>query len=284
MKKQTRPFNYKLFLATRRYLVLAVAAGAIASVFLLSLAYPRISVLMELNKKIKTENEKLLRYQSKATELTSLESLPEFQKADEVDKVLPSHKPLLELIDNLNRTATTNKISLKEFSLNPGLLATEAAKLNTKTQKGYNTLEVEFVANGVLKDLDAFMQQIEKISPITSVTTIALNRKEEEVDGKTLVSATADLKLAIHYYTQTVKATLEAPLPKIGKKELEIFETIMGFQTAQLQEQTTVQGGGNEDFFGIDNLQQLQEEVKAFEASQAATTDLGGFIEQQPQQ
>lgn len=257
-------FNFKLFLATRKYLVISIACGVVAALFLLFLAYPRINELTNLNKKIDSENQKLEKYQKKLRGLEQVASLKEFKNRAAIEQVLPSYKPLLELLTNLNKTAQNNQVSLESFDLKPGKIASQGAVVveEKNNKQGYSTMEISFTAKGQLEALDNFLEAIEKMSPITSIKTISLQRKEKEKDEKTIISTSADLVLSTHYYTQSVESSLESPLPKIGAKELEIFTTILEFEESKLKKQTEVRGGGNENIFGIDDWGTLQKEVQ----------------------
>ena len=258
-------FNFKLFLATRKYLAISISCIVAATFFLIFLAYPRISELKNLNKKISSENKKLEKYQAKIRDLSQITKLKEFQNKRAINAVLPSHKPLLELLNNLNKIAKNNQIALENFDLSPGEIASqgaEIAEIQSRNKTSYDSMEINFTAKGQLENLDNFLKDTERMSPITSIKNISLKRKEKEKDGKITIYASSDLTLATYYYTQSVKASLESPLPKIGSKELEIFATILNFEKSDLKKQTEIKDGGNENIFGIDGWEQLQEEAK----------------------
>lgn len=270
-------FNFKLFLATRKYLALSIFCVVVATLFLLFLAYPRINELTSLNKKIHSENKKLEKYQIKIKELEQVTSLEEFKNKAAIEQVLPSYNPMLELLTNLNKTAANTQIFLDDFNLKPGKVASQGAVIveEKNNKEGYSTMDISFTAKGQLDALDNFLEAVEKMSPITSIKTISLQRKEKEKGGETTISASADLILTTHYYTQSIKSSLEAPLPKIGAKELEIFATILEFKDSDLKKQNEVMDGGNENIFGIDNWKKLEEK-----AEQEAKSQLREYMEE----
>lgn len=263
--KKNNSFNLKLFLSIRRYLALSIASAVIGAIFLLFLAYPRIDSLNNLSKKIKNEQQVLEKYQTKIKDTEQIALLKEFQNKEAIDQVLPSYKPLLELLNSLNNLAISNQTILEKLDLSPGKIASQGAEITEEkasNKTGYAGMEISFTARGQLENLDNFLNSIEQMSPITSVKSISLQRKEQESNGETIIFASADLVLTTHYYTQSVKTTIESPLPKIGSKELEIFNVILSFQQSDLEKQTEIKDGGNEDVFGIDNWEQIQEDAK----------------------
>jgi len=181
-----------------------------------------------------------------------------FAQAEAVNEVLPSHKPVLELLTSLNGAAAGSGVVVTDFVLSPGEIATDSTKVqvNTRKSKGkYDVLKLELNVTGPLKQVEEFMTLIERISPITSITDITLSRNNTIKDGESEISAKADLSLSTYFFTQPINAAIEAPLPQIGTKEQEVFLTIKEFTPSNLIKQTEIQGGGQTDFFGTEGLE-----------------------------
>ena len=64
----------------------------------------------------------------------------------------------------------------------------------------------------------------------------------------------ADLALSTYFYTKSIASTLSSPLPEISAREREIFQAILSFTPAELESQTEIISGDNEDLFGINGL------------------------------
>ncbi len=271
MFTQKQHFNWRLFFVTRRQLI--IGAGLIAAgVAIAGLAtYPQISGILSANGQLAKENEALQTLSRKQLELQQVRSLPEFGEAETVDAVLPSTKPLIELLTSLNAVASAANISITEFEISPGKISTISGQVAAKptaapeknarakptapktAAKKLTTLSLQLTAEGSLANVDEFLRQIEKITPITTVTSLSLSR--EYLDESQLeVNAKAELGLETYFFTQPVSVTLNSPLPKIGQQEQQVFNTIKSFIPPSLEKQTQIQGGGQIDFFGIEKI------------------------------
>jgi Tfp pilus assembly protein PilO len=209
------------------------------------------------NTKLASEQQKIDQLNKKAQELEQLKFSPEFAQADVINKVLPSHKPLLELLNNLNSVAGETAVSITEFEINPGEIATDSTQIAQqaaakKQPTDYDRLDLKLTIIGELDQIRRFMDLIERVSPLTTITNLTVDRK---VEGGQLTNTTrADLALSTYFYTKSIASTLSSPLPEISAQEREIFQAILSFTPAELENQTEIISGDNEDLFGINGL------------------------------
>src|SRR3989339_1557753 len=115
-------FNWQLLLNTRRDLLLAIAFG-LTTLILIILTYNQTTNALATNRQLKKENDKIAQLDRKVQELAQLKFSPEFAQAEQINRVLPSHKPLLEVLNNLNSVAGETRVSITEFEINPGEIA-----------------------------------------------------------------------------------------------------------------------------------------------------------------
>lgn len=263
-------FNLSLILSTRKNLVKAAAFG-LTAIVLLVLTYTQVTAIFETRKKIETSQKKVDQLQGKTDELASLKLTPEYARADKMDDVLPSHKPLLELLNNLNSVANETNVSITEFKINPGEIigeGEEAKNVSVKNKKAsdYDQLNLELSIVGGLDQVKEFMSLIERVSPITTINSLTIDRKATNI-GDNQQQTRADLALSTYYYTKSITATLSAKLPTITEEEKEIFQEILDFTPPEIEAQTQIISGNNTDLFGIGGLDvndleaQIQEEV-----------------------
>lgn len=250
-----KPFNLQLFLNTRRYLALAIAFGLGAAVLLFSATYPQVKGVVANNKELKQETEKLLLTKKKAAELSQLRSSPEFAQADKVNEVLPSHKPILELLSSVHRVAKEAQVGINNLEVSPGEIASEAAQVK-KEAAGKNYISLDLVLNvtGKRENVEQFMILIEQASPITTITKLSINTSTKKTELGERETTSAALELSAYFFTKTIKATIEDPLPVIGQQERDVFQTIGEFESSGMEEQTKIIGGGKEDLFGVDKV------------------------------
>lgn len=248
--------NLTVLMSTRKNLVAAVAFG-LTGIILLGLTYSQAANALATNKKFAAEQQKVAQLNKKAQELEQLKFSPEFAQADVINRVLPSHKPLLELLNNLNNVAGETAVSITEFEINPGEIASDSTQLaqNQQTKKvtgDYDRLDLKLTIIGELAQIRRFMDLIERVSPITTITSLTVDRKVAE--GQLSNATRADLALSTYYYTKSIASTLSSPLPEISAKEREVFQAILSFTPAELESQTTIISGENDDLFGINGL------------------------------
>lgn len=257
MIQKNNKFNWRLILSTRKYLIYSVLFFISGILIIIFATYPQINLVFKLSSKLKTENIRLEKLKRKSIELEQIKTIPEFAQSDFVEKVLPSHKPVLELLSSLNAIASLNQISISDFTLSPGEISTDSTKAElstTKNSANYGVLKLDLVVNGSLNNVEQFMIMIEKISPMTTITNLSLSRQVSKQNSGEEVSAKAELSLETFFFTQSIKTTIESPLPSLSTREQEIFATIKEFSPSELEKQTEIQSGNQIDFFGIDKL------------------------------
>ncbi len=257
LNKLDSNFNLSLLMSTRKSLVRAIAFG-FTSIVLLILMYFQITGISETRKKMETTQKKIDQLDKKTAELQALKFTPEYAQAQKMSDVLPSHKPLLELLNNLNSVASETNVSITDFKINPGEIITEAdteAKTTPKKKSTaeYDQLTLELSITGRLDQVKEFMNLIERVSPITTITNLTIDRKAVNINDNQQLTR-ADLTLNTYYYTKSVSATLSSALPNITQEEKDIFQDILDFTPPEIENQKEIIGGNNTDLFGIDGL------------------------------
>lgn len=224
MLAKKEEFNYRLIWNTRKELVLAVLCFVLAFVILFMLVLKQIEPVQDVFAELEKTNRELDKFQTKVDELTNLSTDVEFNKMTEIDSVLPSYKPLLELLNNLNSVALQSNTLIKNFSLSPGEIATDSTLVaRTRRKQFYDELVLEFSVSGTLADVQNFINLIELVTPISTITNISLN---QQMNADSLIETTANLTLKTFYFTQPITVTLTEALPPIEDEDLIVLESI----------------------------------------------------------
>ncbi|MBT4124418.1 MAG: hypothetical protein HN981_01410 [Candidatus Pacebacteria bacterium] len=250
--------NFSLIMSTRKKLVTAISLG-ITSFILLILTYTQITAIFETRRKIEITQKKVDQLNAKTTELQQLKFTPEYAQASRMSEVLPSYKPLLELLNNLNSVANKTNVSITEFQINPGEIITEEegktkVLVKKKQSAEYDQLNLELSILGELNQVKEFMNLIERVSPLTTITSLTIDRKTTSFTTEDQQLTRADLFLNTYYYTKPISSTLSSALPDITVEEKDIFQEILDFTPPEVESQTQIIGGNNTDLFGIDGL------------------------------
>lgn len=258
--KKNPQFNAKIFFSTRRNLAVAIGLFVTSALLVVFAIIPQIQQSLELNQELAQEKPRLDKLKQKLVELQNIQFTPEFAQAEIVNSALPSKKPLLELLTSLNTIAVTNSVTIEDFSLNPGLIATDAAGLQAaltqrKSATAVDTLDVEMNVLGTFANVGKFIIDLEKISPFTTINKLSLSSIQS---GDDFTGEQKDMRVQLvtksYFFTQTVSASIEAPLPELSQKEQAVLQDLTQFSKNDLPEQIEITGGGLEDLFGVDAL------------------------------
>lgn len=267
MPVEKEEFNYRLVWNTRKELVLAVLCFVFAFVILTMVILPQIEPTKDVFADLEKTNRELDKFQTKADELANITVDSEYDKMTEIDNVLPSYKPLLELLNNLNSVAAQSQTLIENFSLSPGEIATDSTMVaRTRRQQFYDELPVEFSVSGTLADVQNFMTLIEQVTPISTITNISLN---QQVNEDSTVATTANLKLKTFYFTQPITVTLTEPLPPIEDEDLIILEEIKKLIPNNLPSQEEVIKNDRGNLFNLQgmSIEELEAQLAANEAN-----------------
>jgi hypothetical protein len=197
--------------------------------------------------------------EKKVQELEGVTTSVAYAQSDQVNQALPSRKPLLELLTNMNSVVQSSQVVITNIELSPGQIASAGADTTdvpvpltpVKTGAGdYDELEIEMSAEGTLDQINSFLNSVEKIVPTTTVTKLSLEKQPQKT-GQTQQRFEADLALTSYYFTKPVSAAIDAPLPPIGPAEEEVLAKLKTFTYTPLVKQQMIQGGGLEDLFGV---------------------------------
>lgn len=254
-------FNISIFLATRKQMATAIVLGVVAVGLLVFGFIPQIQQVLELRAELDKETPKLLQLERKLSDLENVKFTPEFGQADIVEAALPSKKPLLELMMSLSTIAVETGVVIQDFEISPGQIATDSAGLaaiqptvrdrGTSNAVGY--LEFEMEIEGTFPQVQEFLILIEKISPFTTINTLTLGvQGDTNADDEQLIESRLATKT--YFFTQPVKTTVEAPLPKLNNQDIVVLEELASFVSSDLPEQNEVLGGGLEDLFNVEEL------------------------------
>ncbi len=256
--------NFKSLIANRRYLLLTGVSVLIGLLLVFNGIIPQVNSLFELRRQINVDREKTSILRQKTIDLENIEAQEAYGSLELVDKVLPSKKPLLELLTSLDVVASQNNVIFVDLSLSPGKISSESAqflgvaKSNSKKKKalpkknldGYDSLVVEAEIFGLFSNVQKFFQDIERVAPLITITSLSLDIKSSDIIRPT-DEVQAEIVLSTYFFTQSVTANLSSPLPNIGSKEQAIITEIKGYSFPTFNAQQQIKGGGLEDLFGL---------------------------------
>lgn len=240
---------------TRRYLLLAILAAIVTVGLLYVLIFSQAESVWQLSQKQSEETKKLASLQAKVVQLRSVSQPAVAEQIELVNQLLPTKKPLVELLNSLSVIANNNQLSLSELQLSPGTLSTDSATV-AKEALNKGELDLKFTTTGSLAQLNVLFNQLEQTTPLITIRQLSLRPNDQtfSVNSSTISDTQiyrAEVTLVAGYFPQSVAAQLEADLPEITDSQEKILANLAAFTVILPPSQLQIMGGGLEDLFGI---------------------------------
>ncbi len=263
--------TFRLLLATRKMMLFSVGLVTIGVLLVFSVMIPQIQETISLYGKLQSEAPKAELLKKKISALESVTNTAEYAQIHVVDGALPSKKPLLELLTSIYSVSSQTQVNLEQFQLTPGLVASDSTVADktrsTTNTRAYGSMELETKITGTFQNIQAFLLQIEKVAPFTTVTKMEIGG---EVAGSTATDKEtrlfqASLTTQTFFFTQPISVRVETPLPTLTAQDQNVLATLASFVPNALQGQSTIMGGGLEDLFGVSSLEEQEKKASQLE-------------------
>ncbi len=258
--------DFTYLLQTRRELMMGVAMLLVSAVLLFVAIIPQVRQAFSTYGSLRASQEDTKDLARKVSQLQQISSTPVVRRAEDVNRLLPSTKPLLELLGGLQVAASESQVSFEDVLLQPGLVATEGADIaaavqqNTPRGTAYDTLDLELTVAGDLEDINRFFRAVERLAPFTSVTRMSLVETIDRGAGGQVVRIfSADMVISSYFFIKPITATLGAPLPAISQQQQALLEELDSYTFPDFENSEVNRQGGLEDLFGISRDQILPE-------------------------
>lgn len=284
--------NYRYLVHTRRFALLGAGLVTFTLGVVGFLIVPQISTALDQYSQLQKQEDLISQLEVKSQQLLQLPQSQLFASSTQINSVMPSRKPLLELLSALNEVAGKAGVRYSDLSLSPGKVASEGAQLavvrtgatnsagagttgtsgtsagvtsrtsNRPAQSsgvssgtsGSEALAVSLKATGTLANINIFLREIERVAPLTTVTKLSLiERTGTRVDPDSAFEA--DLEIQTYFFTKSVSATLTSPIPQITINQQTIMNELASYLYPSVISQDMIRGGGLEDLFGIEQLE-----------------------------
>lgn len=201
--------------------------------------------------KIKLERSQSQKYLAeltrKAQVLQSLDKQEIESRILKLEEVLPSEKPVLNLIALLIKLSSEEGVIFSGLTLNPGAVEEEEKKLPERVKVDVpvaeNKLEeipIGFTIQGNIQAIISFIAKLEKTSPLMRIEGIGLS----------LSGPQASLNVKVYYQPlPTTMGPITQPVPLLTEKEKGILNEIASYREAEFIPLATQVG--KEDLFGL---------------------------------
>lgn len=269
-----KKYNLRYILNTRRFLAMMVGVVVLSIGMLIFVLLPQITSVTELLSELDSTNTEVQNLELKVNQLNNLPNSDLLAQKSKIDRILPSKKPLLDLLSAFEQVAAKTDVTFSDVSLSPGLISTDSAQLDPKSSANarllanrrkssdYDQIDLDLKVVGTFVNINLFLQEIEKVAPMTTITSMSLREKNvANSDGQNVLNFEAELVTTSYFYTKSVSSSVRSPLPELNSDQMKILADINSFYIPNISEQTRIQGGGLEDLFGINVEQEVQTET-----------------------
>jgi Tfp pilus assembly protein PilO len=254
-------FNLRYLTHTRRFLLYTVGLVAVGVVLLIFLIFPQAQAAFNKNSDLQKQQQQLEQLRVKEQQLQSLSQSDLFRNVNQINQLLPSKKPLLELLSAFYEVASIAGVSYSDLSLSPGLISqeekdltqaqTQATSKNRKTAKGpvsgVESLSVNLKVAGDLPQINQFLNQIENVAPITTITKLKLNERKISADSET-TNFEAELEVETYFFSQIISSSLNAPIPSLSTTQQILLNEISDYRYPELVSRDIITGGASDPF------------------------------------
>lgn len=224
-KKKNHQPTLEYFLRTRKYLVIAIAFGLGAVSFFFVLMFPRVQSIQERRSELNREAKKLSVLEAKNELLANIEGTDLFADREQIHTILPSYKPLLPVIQRLEKISQENQVIVSGLTINPGIISTESADTKVKSSQAkdeeLSSLTFQITVVGDIVNINRFLEAIDQLTPITDVSAITLAAATRR--GATASESANDarvyetkLELLTYYYIGQPQIQPQAALPDVA--------------------------------------------------------------------
>jgi len=260
-------------LGMKKYLYFPILALFVVVGLLVFVAVPSIRKVVLLRQEISQKNETLRSLEQKVEVLKSLDENQLLTQVENLERTLPSRKDVFLLLTSLNGLASQTGVSLEQFSLAPGSLATASAtdsSTNRSTAQDdlsssgreaassqLASLGVEVKITGSFEAVKGFLSNLEQLIPLMRLTTLDLSPASEETPvslaGTTALpvvpEVSANFTIAMFYASlPTQLGTITEPIQTLTESEQGLYDKLLSFISFPASPSASVPTG-REDVF-----------------------------------
>lgn len=264
-EKKKQSINWQYLLQTRKNLAIAIGLGAM-SVFLgVIMLIPNLQKVQAKMSEISQERAKLKSLTNKNETLQNVQATKLYEKKNQINVILPSLKPVLPLLNEIERISGENKVIVSEFGLIPGEISTASATPdpnNPPPQKALanpnlDSIETKLIIIGQIESINSFLKAINRITPLTETTELSLKavNRQDLVEQQKLTQSNvfeATLTLKSHFFVGVVQVNPSQVIPdraQYSDQDMVILDTYQIPVSSQLPVDFTIKGGGKDDLF-----------------------------------
>ncbi len=226
----------------RRYLLLAILSWVVMVMLTFSVLIPQFQQISYTRLRLNTEQQTFNQVNNKLKFLSSFDVNSFQQQEMNLNLILPSTKPFLQLLHSLKQLAVEQDVLFSGLDWNVGLVASESAvpvplsAPQTSAKAGtvgateaLLKMPLQLKVLGTTEKLNTYFNELTKMAPVVEIDTVDLAPRFQIKEGL----YEASLKLSAYYaplFSLRGAVTGDKPLPQLTKDENEYIGKLSNYR------------------------------------------------------
>lgn len=249
--------NLKSVLQIRKYVYLPIAVVVVIVLLFAFVVTPRVQLILKLRRDLDRTNKELLSLEEKVSTLEGFDESVLLEQLKLLEKVLPSHKAIVEWILTLSGLSEETGIVIGQLAFKPGSIATESATSSSIPRVGESESGAGEISSardrsqnraskvdyfGLNLAIDAsfdsfvdFLSRFDDMSPIVRLTELELSSSTNVNSSLSLVAPEQNLSANISiflFYAENPKSlgAVTAQVIPITELDMELYNELAQFR------------------------------------------------------
>ena len=206
--------SIELYMKRHTYLTVAIVSWVVMIALSVLFVFPQGQRIVTETTQITLQQKKLSDATTKVAFLQALNGQDLERERTLLQTVLPSQKPVTPLISSMEKLAQDAGVTLKNFELNPGSVATTSATQTTTITKGFvpgvSSLPLKLEVQGGFAQMNTFFKSLDNLVPLVNVKTINFTQLSQNI-----TSAGADAQYKASVELESLYELQDATVAKI---------------------------------------------------------------------
>jgi Tfp pilus assembly protein PilO len=207
---------------------------------------------LKISKTITEQENKVIMAKTKLGYLQALDKEVVKQRVSQMEKVFPSERPVMNLLNSLKQATIKHQVSFNGITLNPGVIKSQKSQKPTiidqdslSNEPKLDSFNISISLVGKLNDIFAFIDDLKNTAPLISIDTLdisSLDQKEESMIN-------ASLGITVYYQSPpTALMAEDAPVNIFTEEDEKLFDLISQYTVYQ-EIQPRLTSVGRDNFF-----------------------------------
>lgn len=185
---------------------------------------PNLTKALKQNENNKAAQVKIASLTEKLKQLQTIDEEEIEKRTKIIEEVFPSVKPILNLINSLERLSTEKDLEFGGVTLVPGAID-EDKEPTEETQE----FIISFIIQGSFEKINNFVDEIEKTTPLMKVNSLQVSLVDDIRVENPEMKVKFDVSVYYKPFPKTI-GSIDQPLPVLTSDEVALLQTINEFK------------------------------------------------------